>query len=102
MVNSNFKKERIKDEAWKAEVRKMPCFFCKSRYGIMPHHIKTGSLKSLSQQPEDDKIIPVCPYCHDQINTKGENSFYKKFDLWKPFHAPHLKAEDMYKRYKKD
>jgi hypothetical protein len=56
----------------------MPCCVCSKAPESHAHHTETGG-KGI--KCDDTKCIPLCTDCHNEIHTKGKETFYKKHNL---------------------
>lgn len=76
------KQPRIKDKEWLSFQNELPCFFCRAKNeSVIAHHIRAGGGGGTGLKPPDDRTLPTCHICHDEIHRHGEVKFYHKYKL---------------------
>lgn len=91
----------IRDRKWLNFQHELPCLLCGTKdETIVAHHIRVGTYCGTALKPDDNLTFPICYICHEEVNTKGEISTYKK----NGFTVPELKdiAIKLYERYKNE
>lgn len=63
-VKTFFKVLPIRDDKYKAWIKKQKCVNC-PKPADDPHHVKIPFHGGIATTPGDDRCIPVCRECHD-------------------------------------
>lgn len=73
------KPKRVQDDPYREYVRSHPCCACPRGLASEPHH-----LKSKGSGGDDYFCVPLCRYCHQEIETVGRQTFQdrKGINLW--------------------
>lgn len=82
---------RIRDEAWLAEVRKMPCLVCGRPGPNDPAHIRAASppygkrYTGKGEKPDDKWVLPLCRAHHDAQHRESELGWWAGMGIADPF-----------------
>ena len=75
----NFKKVRVRDEAYLAAIRECPCIECGNR--AVPAHLRYADSPGIGQTVGDDFVVPLCTRCHTSASSAQHRSGVEEW--WK-------------------
>jgi hypothetical protein len=90
---------RVTDEAWLAEVRKLPCTICHRPGPNDPAHIRSSGARfgynkrytGMGEKPDDRWVLPLCRAHHDEQHGMAELGFWARYGI-----NPFLAASELY------
>jgi hypothetical protein len=74
---SNFKHERIRDKKHCVFVKTLPCAGCPEIPPSDYSHVGDKT-KGMATKVGDNKTIPLCRKCHNELHQNGEERYYNK------------------------
>lgn len=72
-------RKSIKDEKYKAWIRRLPCLLCGGE--SEPHHIPQEGHGVMARKTDDLRAIPLCHSHHMQYHRYGRESFQNYYNL---------------------
>lgn len=82
---------RVEDEAWLAEVRKMPCLVCQRPGPSDPAHLRSADRQygkrqtGMAEKPDDKWVLPLCRTHHDEQHRRNELQWWASKGVADPF-----------------
>lgn len=86
----NQRQPRVEDEAWLAEVRKMPCLVCGYPRSD-PAHLRSAARQygkrqcGMAEKPDDKWVLPLCRTHHDEQHRRNELQWWASKGIADPF-----------------